>query len=53
MVAQNNIDVHHKYTLCQLCPNVTPGHGKEVVDGFNTIDNRYIYQLMSNIQLPG
>ena len=30
-----------------------PGHGKEVVDGINVIDNRYIYQLMSNVQLPG
>ena len=32
-----------------------PGHVKEVVDGLNTIDKRYIYiyQLMSNVQLPG
>ena len=30
-----------------------PGHGKEVVDGINAIDKRYIYQLMSNVQLPG
>ena len=30
-----------------------PGHGKEVVDGLNTIDKRYMYQLMSNVQLPG
>ena len=30
-----------------------PGHGKEVVDGLNAIDNRYIYQLMSKVQLPG
>ena len=29
------------------------GHGKEVVDGLNAIDKRYIYQLMSNVQLPG
>ena len=29
-----------------------PGHGKGVVDGINYIDKRYIYQLMSNIQLP-
>ena len=28
-----------------------PGHGKEVVDGLNAIDKRYIYQLMSNAQL--
>ena len=26
-----------------------PRHGKEVVNGINTIDKRYIYQLMSNV----
>ena len=30
-----------------------PGHGKEVVDGLNAVDKRYIYQLMSKVQLPG
>ena len=30
-----------------------PGHGKEVVDGMNAIENRVIYQLISNFQLPG
>ena len=30
-----------------------PGHGKEVVDGINDVDKCYIYQLMSNVQLPG
>ena len=30
-----------------------PVHGKEVVDGLNTIDKRCIYQLISTIQLPG
>ena len=29
-----------------------PGHDKELVDGLNAIDKRYIYQLMSNVQLP-
>ena len=29
-----------------------PGHGKEVVYGINAIDKRYIYQLMSNVQIP-
>ena len=28
------------------------GHGKEAVDGLNAFDKRYIYQLMSNVQLP-
>ena len=30
-----------------------PGHGKEVVDGLNAVDNSYIYQLISKVQLPG
>ena len=30
-----------------------PGHVKEVVYGLNDVDNRYIYQLMSKVQLPG
>ena len=30
-----------------------PGHGKEVVDGLNAVDKRYIYQLMSKIKLTG
>ena len=30
-----------------------PGHGKEVVDGLNAVDKRFIYQLMSKVQLPG
>ena len=30
-----------------------PGHGKEVVDGINAVDKRYIYQLMSKVQIPG
>ena len=30
-----------------------PGHGKEVVDGLISIENRYIYQLMSNVKLSG
>ena len=29
------------------------GHGKEVVDGLNAVDKRYIYKLMSKVQLPG
>ena len=29
-----------------------PGHGKEALDGLNAVDKRYIYQLMSNVQLP-
>ena len=29
------------------------GNEKEVVDGLNAIDKRYIYQLMSNVQVPG
>ena len=30
-----------------------PGNDKEVVQGLNAVDKRYIYKLMSNVQLPG
>ena len=30
-----------------------PGHNKEVVDGLNAVDKRYIYQFMCTVQLPG
>ena len=30
-----------------------PGHGKYLVDGLNVIYKRYMYQLLSNVQLPG
>ena len=30
-----------------------PVHGKEVVGGINAIYKRYIYQLISNVHLPG
>ena len=30
-----------------------PRHGKEVVYGLNAIDKRYIYKLISTVQLPG
>ena len=32
---------------------IAPGHGKEVFDGINAVGKRYIYQLMSKVQLPG
>ena len=32
---------------------IAPGHGKEVVDGLNNFDKRYIYQLIPTVQLPG
>ena len=32
---------------------ISPGHDKEVVEGINATDKLYIYQLMSNVQLPG
>ena len=30
-----------------------PGNGKEVVDGLNSVDKRYIYRLISKVQLTG
>ena len=41
------------YSVIIYCGISAPGHGKEVVDGINDIGKHYIYQLMSNVQLPG
>ena len=30
-----------------------PVHGKEVVDCLNSIDTRYMYQLISTFKIPG
>ena len=30
-----------------------PGNGKEVFDVINVFGKRYIYQLMSKVQIPG
>ena len=30
-----------------------PGHDKEVAYEINDVDKRYIYQLMSSVQIPG
>ena len=38
--------------IIYLCLSA-PGHGKEVVYGINDVDKRYIYQLMSSVQIPG
>ena len=45
--------ISHTYSLI-IDRNISaPGHGKEVVDGLNDVDQSYIYQLMSEVQLPG
>ena len=41
------------YSVVINCGISAPGHGKEVVNGLNAIDKRYIYQLISNVQLLG
>ena len=41
------------YSIIIDCGISAPGHGNEVVDGLNAVDKRYIYQLMSKVQLPG
>ena len=41
------------YSVIIDCGISAPGNGKEVVDGINAIDKRYIYQLMSNSQITG
>ena len=41
------------YSIIIDCGISAPEHGKEVVDGLHTVDKRYIYQLMSKVQLNG
>ena len=43
----------HFYSITIDQGIIGPGHGKEVVDGLNSVDEQYIYKLMSNVQLPG
>ena len=38
--------------IIDWCINA-PGHGKEVAGGLNDIYKRFIYQLMSNVQITG
>ena len=49
--ATNDSYVSVYYIIIDLGINA-PGHGKEVVDGINSFDKRYIYQLMSTVKLP-
>ena len=45
---------YHCYSIIIYQGISAPGHGKEVVDGINAIEKViYIYQLMSNVKLPG
>ena len=32
---------------------ITKKHGREVVDGLNTTDKRFLFKLMANVQLSG
>ena len=41
------------YSVIIYCGISSPVNGKEVVDSINAIYKHYIYQLMSNVQLPG
>ena len=43
----------HFYSIIIDRGIIAPGHEKEVVDGLNDVDKRYIYQFMSTVQLPG
>ena len=43
----------HCYSITIYQRILAPGHYKEVVDGLNDVDKRFIYQLMSTFQLPG
>ena len=48
-----HVSISQTYSLIIYWGISAPGHGKEVVDGLNTVEKRYIYQLMPKVQLPG
>ena len=41
------------YSIIIDCGISAPGHRKEVVDVLNAVDKRYLYQLMSRVQIRG
>ena len=43
----------HCYSIIIYRGIGSPDNGKEVVDGLNAFDKRYIYHLMPTVQLPG
>ena len=45
--------ISQTYSIIIDCGIIAPVNGGEVVDGLNAVDKRYIYQLMSKVQLPG
>ena len=40
------------FSIIFYCGIFEPVHGGEVKDGPNTIDRRFLFQLMSTVQLP-
>ena len=45
--------VSQTYSIITYQGISAPGHGKEVVDGLNSVDKSYMYQLMYKVQVPG
>ena len=43
----------HAYNIIIDCCDGAPGHGREVVNGLNATDKRFISMLMTNFQLHG
>ena len=43
----------HAYTIVIYCGVVSPGHIKDVVDGLNTTEKRFLTILMTTVQLDG
>ena len=35
------------------CGISAPGHGRELVHGFKSIDKMFLFQLISTVKLPG
>ena len=45
--------LEHAYNIIIDCVVVAPGHVREIVDGLNATDKRFLSMLMTNVQLPG
>ena len=43
----------HAYSIIIDCGVEAPGHGREVVDGFNATEKRLILMLMTTVKRPG
>ena len=44
---------YHAYNIEIVCGVGAPGHGKDVVDGLNATDKRFLTMFITTVQLSG